>query len=311
MNRIRNWLGTLQARRAWRARGPASDLTIHVHLGAHKTASTYLQRVLHNSRELLLERDITVSIPRQLRAAGWTNAFRKTFWRDAQPTNDQLERLRSFAPESGLWILSEENLLGGPKELAWTRTLYPRLPRSLVGLRTTFPTARIELFLAVRSYDAFFRSCYSEMLRYSGYRPFEEFYEAERFARFSWVDVVGRLLRVAPARSIHTWRYEDLAEIEESLLRRMTTLQDVSGLMARRPGQPLRTCLSQAEVEALGQDASEAATAPAEKNPNDSSTSPAFDPWSAPERTTLQARYDADITRLVQQHPNLWIRPGT
>jgi hypothetical protein len=227
--------------------------TIRLYLGAHKTATTHVQGILIANRELLQERGVLLTAPRDLRK-DWLPRFF-----DAQQTLMQTGRipealarpLRALMPERGDWILTDENIIGIPVELARQPGIYPHAGRRIATLRALYPEVRMELHFSVRSYDSFYRSMYSEVVRNRGFMPFAKFFDPVRHARNSWVAFVEDIAREMPAEDIVLWRFEDFRGVQAQVLRGLSGQEDVDSLIAAYGTEVTRPSLSQKTVDIL------------------------------------------------------------
>jgi len=165
-----------------------------LHLGAHKTGTTYIQSNLSEQRERLAQSG-TIYIPQaELRSLVVQNlgAARFNQWRIRQG-------LRPFLDCDQL-ILSDENIIGGTLPVR-NGILYPFLDERLHRLLRALDTVNVDVVLAIRDYAGYFVSMYCEYLRYYPYISFETYTARLDFERISWVDVISRIARqVAPRR---------------------------------------------------------------------------------------------------------------
>jgi len=291
---------------------------LHAHLGAHKTASTYVQRRLDRGRTALENAGVHYWSPREARQ-GWTQRFRA----HARTTNParlrrQRRELRRDAPRCRLWLISEENLCGLPADLSRTPGLFPRAARNLRALQALYRPGTLRLFLAIRSYDEFFRSSYCECIRLYGHQPFAEFYNEAVFSRHSWRDLVAALADVVPEEHVTVWRYEDLRAVEDEVLQALTGGLGERDWFGPRDGKPARPSPSARAVEAMAEldPAVDRETRKAqvralmERYPAGPNHSP-LDPWNDAERRVLRTRYEDDCAAIRRDLPGVnWLSPG-
>jgi len=223
------------------------DITIKLYLGAHKTATTHLQGILLANREILSTSGIKLSAPQNVRKA-WLPAF---FRYCNKQEEGALDIVQSYAPDDGTWILTEENIAGVSNDFACMPGMYPDAGRRLQCIKDAFSNAEIELFFSIRSYDSFYRSAYSEVVRNRGYLPFSEFYDSERYHNNSWVEMVRMFVEVLPQEKITLWCFEDFRGLVPELLRRMTDLEDAEKLIANYKSETTRPSLSQKTIDIL------------------------------------------------------------
>jgi len=220
---------------------------IILYLGAHKTATTHLQGILHANRECLAEERIRLSMPSDVRKE-WLPAF--FHWcnhKDAE-SKQTMDRL---VPVEGTWLLTEENIAGVSNDFSRLPGMYPKIDKRLKFLRKAYPDVEMELFFSLRSYETFYRSAYSEVVRNRGYLPFDEFYDKERFRSNSWLEMVRRIVQVIPQERITLWRYEDFRTLVPEILRRMTGVENTEAMIAAYHAETTRPSLSQKTIDIL------------------------------------------------------------
>ena len=182
---------------------------LRLHLGAHKTATTHLQRVLTRRTAALARLGVDFVPPEALRpvlreARGWRH---RLLGRTGARLAAAIE-----ARATGLDVLaiSDENLLGDISDVLNPR-LYPRLARRLAVLAPLAEGREVHLFLAIRPLDRVWASAYAEALRHHRPRPGRlAALEAAAIADPpSWLDPIARLRDTFPRAAVTVWRYED------------------------------------------------------------------------------------------------------
>ena len=181
---------------------------LRVHLGAHKTATTHLQKALHKHRAALRAADIDFIRPVQLRAALAAGEGRLRLpWRERPGSG---RRSTASAPAPSTLAISEENLPGQIRDLFDDSSLpQPRdARRAARPPRRRYPPGALPLDPPVRPPLALGprRGAAPPRPRPRPHRPLR------RIARRrppSWTDVVARLQRACPRATIRVWRYED------------------------------------------------------------------------------------------------------
>jgi len=229
-------------------------MTIKLYIGAHKTATTHIQSLLEYNKETLVKSQIKLSTPTSLRKS-WLNDFLK-YCHKNEKTN--ITKLQNEAPTNGIWILSDENIVGTPYEfMISNKGMYPNIKKRLQALKKLFPIANIEIFFAIRSYEKFYRSTYLEVVRNRGYIPFEEYYQEEKFMKNSWIDVIKMFTETIPQENITLWCYEDIDTLMPHIINRMTEQENAKELIAKYPIKKTRESLSSKTIEVLASLSSE------------------------------------------------------
>lgn len=226
-------------------------IDIHLYLGAHKTATTHVQGVLLANRARLLEFGVSLSAPEDVRKE-WLPLFFKYCNNPGKRKDaDFVTKLTSIAPQQGLWILTEENIVGVSNDFTVKPGMYPMAAQRLRMLTELFHGANIKLFFSVRSYDSFYRSAYSEVVRNRGYIPFEVFYDQARFSGNSWFEMAKSIQEVLPQQNIVLWRFEDFRGLVPRLVSEMTGIEDVQPLLDAYKPETTRPSLSQKTMDLL------------------------------------------------------------
>jgi len=224
-----------------------SSLDLVLYLGAHKTATTHLQGILRENRAVLESQNIKLSSPSDVRKE-WLPVFFKFCNKNDQTA---LEQVRALAPQKGKWILTEENIAGVSNDFAVLPGMYPKVGERLACLSRVFTGADISLFFSLRSYDSFYRSAYSEVVRNRGYIPFFEFYDEERFRENSWLEMVRQFANVIPEEKIILWRFEDFRSLAPTLIEKLTGIEEVQPLIDSYEAERTRPSLSQKTMDIL------------------------------------------------------------
>lgn len=232
-------------------------MKISLHLGAHKTASTFIQDGF--------EKNLT-----ELRAAGVdfipTGTLRRTF---TQPLNAMMQRpaeerdaMRASAAAfltdalaasgCGRMILSDENLLGVPAHLVMAGRMYDPEPTKMATLAEVLAPHEVEIFIGTRQMAQFGRSVFCEAIRA---RSMPAFVPAEAFkanwmaSNPRWGDLINTLRQWFPTQRVTIW---DMADFKGNPLRVMNAIAGLSpGLDLDLTGASVRPSLSHDAVAKL------------------------------------------------------------
>ena len=208
--------------------------TIHFHVGAHKTATTYMQSRLRANQEQLRASgidfvDLWAKGPAQRQ---YRNTIRRLLEEDVLDTralsqlSAQLRDLvASQRPDpNNLAILSFENILGG-FDLTRSRTPYPHAAAAIRHVLEAFGDYRVRIFLAIRSLDRFLESGYVQRVSTRREtRTFKRYLNQVDVPALSWVPLVRAVQSVVTPEDLNLWKYEgffsDEPAIWNALLRR-------------------------------------------------------------------------------------------
>lgn len=287
-------------------------MKIHLHSGAHKTATTHLQGILMANQDTLMANNIKLSAPRDVRQE-WLPKFVKYCNNPANRTNpDLFKDIASMAPDSGLWILTEENIVGAPNDFVTKPGIYPAAGTRVACIAEIFKGADITFFFSLRSYDTLYRSAYSEVVRNRGFLPFSEYYDEERFKDNSWLDMVRSIADVLPQEKIILWKFEDFRSLVPELIQSMTGLDEVAEMIAAYKTEVTRPSLSQKTMEilellhpVLGRKETLALVERINRAYPIESGYAAYQPFSAEQQSRFRAQYQADIKKIKEKYPGI------
>jgi hypothetical protein len=281
-----------------------------LHLGAHKTATTHIQRAcaaLDLDAGLLANDEATpLRIPdMRLRAlpARLSPALRR---------REVLGRLSAMGRLRGHMILSNEDWIGHG-EAGLEPGLYPRAGarvRSLV--RGLARDGELEVFLSVRSPDTFLPSVYAQVLRFHPYpTDFAPIRERALARPPDWAGLVGRILRAAGDVPVRVWPYEAYRSNALSVLRAITGLP-IDAVPEIEDPPETRTPSAEAvrRAEALSHVTAYAERIPAVARLYAETPGPKFMPFSEDESAALRDAYAAQLQVIRDRHPQAWLELG-
>ncbi|MBI1415888.1 MAG: hypothetical protein GC146_01575 [Limimaricola sp.] len=204
-----------------------SDLIqTHLHLGAHKTATTHLQKLMHANRAALVEAGVRYYGPEFLRRPRRSIGTSFGINPDAVHRNGRspLEQLDFLAKGDRLVVLSDENFAGPLHDGAGNVMvpLYEGAAARVAALAAALAPNPLHLFLAIRQPTTFLTSAYSQSLFGGVAIGAGGFRDLNPPDRLDWADLVARLAAVPGLAGLTVWRYEDyragLPSILEALL---------------------------------------------------------------------------------------------
>jgi hypothetical protein len=159
------------------------------HLGAHKTASSLLQKFMRDNPDVL-RRHRLVYLPRgeMNECVGWGKRL-------LNRPEDLESRIgeRLSGPRSRTLVTSHENTLGPPFKTGATH-LYPRGPEIAARLATALRHWPSRVVLYIRPQDEFVESYYLQRIHQGHTLSFAEWLEELDLDRLSWRPVVDALV---------------------------------------------------------------------------------------------------------------------
>ena len=277
--------------------------SISLHLGAHKTATTYIQQALEQSLDKLRASGVgyiplAEMRPTITRSVGLTGFSRLPAARRA------LDRYRDCTT----LILSDENILGQPVP-ARSGLYYPRRRFRLWRLLRRLPSANVRIFFAIRAYDSFVSAMYSEIIRHRPFVAPDLYLKQVDVDAFAWRNVIASFVGLVGAERVTVWRHEDFAAVQDRLFDLLTAGH---GECVEAPDQAVRPSLSTEAVARLValqsrltpveiRDQVEAVARQFPKGP-DNPTFSAYDPDRA---ARLRERYAREASQLADDFPGI------
>ena len=274
-------------------------MKIKLHLGAHKTATTHIQLILENNRDILLDNKIRLLTPKDLRP----NFI--TILKNISNSN--------LLKDVDILIISEENIAGVPYDLKISSGIYSNVKEKLNIIKYIFPNDDIEIFFSIRSYDEFYRSSYLEVVRNRGYIPFKDFYNQDRFINNSWLSVIKSFIEVVSEENITIWCYEDFKELTPLIISQLTdNISQVDKILLSYKDIRTRPSLSSRTINILNsfyssnnkEEGNKIIEYLNNKYPI-SSNNPPYIPFNNKNRIRLQERYIGDINFIDKKYYNV------
>ncbi|MEO0372083.1 MAG: glycosyltransferase family 2 protein [Pseudomonadota bacterium] len=295
-----------------------------LHGGFHKTATTYLQRLLEDNEEWLGKQSVYVvphlklrkhiTFPSQLDAYKALKIKRRTKF-----TEEELQGFQDaffsepLVARPARMILSDENLPGLPAHCVTTGKLYEHRRAFFKTFAKRMPLPIADAFFAVRNYADFFASSYVEYLRAAttttrGHMDTPEVMRRKLFASLpNWIKVFDDFQAVFPDTRIHVWRFEDFRALTPRILETFCGEGiDVSKLKPPKERNARPSASARAVDELVLMSELEGAAAMAEHAKTVQDMYPQgddyerYDPWTAQERAHLTALYERDWQALCE-----------
>jgi len=220
-------------------------MQIVLHLGVHKTASTYLQAVLEASRDGLRAEGIGYVTLKEMRS-GITARVRRPGLLGMRLAMTA-RRLLEGHKDCRRLILSDENISGGSRELI-DGLFYSAAGKRAESLAKALGSDDVRIMVATRSYDSFVASCYCEHLQHFPFLTPSEYLAAFDIACLDWSILIADLCRRFGQEHVTVWRFEDFNDVEDEVLSAMAGDVAIDWV---KPSRPLRQSLPQKAVDAL------------------------------------------------------------
>jgi hypothetical protein len=274
---------------------------ILLHIGAHKTATSYMQKKLALNADLLARRGFHYD-PLETFRKGFTLLLNEETRRE----NDYVKLLNGKAKSMSL-LISEENIMGVPGDLPREHKYYIRARERLARTAELFHTATPEIFLSLREYAGFAVSMYSEYIRHQKYLPFAEYRAIFEASNFNWLSVIDDIYAAVPGAKLTLWDFSDFRAIEKQVFQAMLGFDPD---IFENPIGPVRESFSDVAIRAievlsgaLKHDEVKKLVNPIARNLPKGDQYPAFDPIDGEAKASLKAQYKADLASIAAKYP--------
>lgn len=200
------------------ARKVRSLLEVILHMGAHRTGTTTLQRSLQQNHHNLMKNGLTFWGPRITRGGLLSGLLRGD---DAEPSETRrliarntgvikIEMDRLAAKGQKALIVSEENILGGIRGNLRSSMLYPGLEARLARFADAFGPVCGRIGLVIRPYEDFWASSLAHAIP-QGHRMLSED-DLDRLVTQPrrWRQVITDIATAFPRAEIAVWEFAAL-----------------------------------------------------------------------------------------------------
>ncbi len=211
-----------------------TETRIVLHIGAHKTATTHLQRSILAARAPLAELGVQVYGPPQLR--GDHPTLLRLF--DLPGSNDGLgdpEAVFADMLRGGRrLVLSEENVIGSllNRYGKMPEPIYPDASLRIADLASKVAPQGIDVCLGIRQPTHFLSSAYGQHLMSGGTLPLKDFLWKNPPRIVDWAHLVTRVRETVGVRSLTVWKFEDYPAVFDQITE---TMLGIDGAALVRP----------------------------------------------------------------------------
>jgi hypothetical protein len=214
-----------------------------LHIGAHKTATTYMQKKLALNVEALDARGIHYD-PLEIFRKNFTNSLQDPAKGNAEYREALKEKIRTQDV-----ILSEENIPGVPGDLVRGGNYYLNAHERVKLVCRLLDLEKPEIFMALREYSGFIVSMYCEYIRHQKFLPFADYFEIYRKSGFRWPQTIAEISAAVPQSEIKLWDFTKFRTQEPRIFDALLG-QDASFLHA--PEGPVRESFSETAIQVIG-----------------------------------------------------------
>jgi hypothetical protein len=282
-------------------------MEIALHIGAHKTASTYIQNTLELNMQLLSRNNINYIPLKEMRRSITSKI------KFGKINTMMFSKLLKANTDSIRLILSDENLIGAPGDLIKQGTIYEKSRSRLSNLCNALGDEDFFVYLSVRNYETFIPSLYLELLRHHSFFSFTEFTRKFNIFDISWYKIVRSLCIKFRQENITLWDFAEFRNIEDEVFSSLIGSQ----LPIVKLTDPVRPSLSGKAVAALGalhavlsDDEIRPFVRPISQAFPKGAKYPAFMPFPEDTAMKLRAHFAADMARIRADFPQInWLGP--
>jgi hypothetical protein len=181
---------------------------VHLHLGVHRTATTFIQHCLRENAELLLRKNVKILTPKELRP-NFTTRVEALATKGGQ--KDVLSYLQNYMNELDnkkykRVVFSEENLIGHCGEPLQYGGVYETAERRIGVLKDLFANRLVKLFICLRDYASYLPSAYIEETKHKNI-TFDDYISNIELDEFRWKKYIDFLVKAFPKSEVIAWDY--------------------------------------------------------------------------------------------------------
>lgn len=290
----------------------AQPVSVSLHVGVHKTASTHIQKTLMQNRAVLAETKLRFVGPEFLREPG--QSLTALFGLGEKPPlggRDPQAQLRWLAGKRGRGVvISEENALGAM--LDGEGPAYPMADLKIEKLAKALAPSPLRLYVALRDPAGWMASVYRHKLFNGALPTFQDFSRGHDPAQMRWSNLIERLRRVSGIEALYVWRHEDYPAVAAPVFRRMLGWK--LGPRIERIEREVNVGLSHKAVEQLlawgPMDDPRSAARQARALYPVTNAASRFDPWPEAVKAASAAAYAEDMARIEAAEGVTVLRPS-
>lgn len=192
-------------------------MDVILHIGAHRTASTFLQTHMATHRNVLADAGVVYWGPKITRGGLFRGAIGGVepamTWQQRR-FNGRCAMRAAALRQSGAakLIISDENMLGSLRATLEDTKLYPDAGRRISAHAGGFADHRLTIGLCIRSYAEWWTSSLAFRLPRGGAFPHTHLREHLVTQPRRWRRIVEELARVLPDATLMVWTYEALGD---------------------------------------------------------------------------------------------------
>ena len=220
--------------------------TIKLYLGAHKTASTYIQNLLFVNRVFLEEKGFSIFIPKTLRKLYLPQFFE--YCKEGKVSKNLYDILLNSKENI---IISDENLIGIPEDFIRVKGMYPYAVKRLKCFKKLYKDFDIKFYFSIRNYFEFYNSIYSEIIRNSEFLTIKEFKERLWWKDNSWVKLIEEISQIIGKENIFIWDFSLVKKDLFTILKLLVNINEKEFNLLKKDIKEKRLGLSLKSIEIM------------------------------------------------------------
>lgn len=278
-----------------------------LHIGAHKTATTHLQRSLLSQQQALIDAGIRYYGPANLRRTGkglgdifGLNVYTKP----PEPTRNRADQADFMFKDGHRLILSDENFIGAlhDKQGNIIAPLYPNTAERIAALASAVGAGPMDVCIGLRNPASFLKSAYSQALMGGLPITFSDYLSKNPLDQIYWPGLVARVRSAAGVGRVTVWAFEDYKWRFHDICSAL--MGDLVNMRIVPIPDHVHRGLSEAAVARVlsrsGADDPRDVAAKARDTYPVSDEYPAFDPFASSDKAASEAEYAAQLAAIDQ-----------
>jgi hypothetical protein len=274
-----------------------------LHIGAHKTATSYMQKKFALNVDLLNRRNIHYD-PLDVFRKEFTHLLNENVTRESE----WIRELRGTGRAMNI-LVSEENVMGVPGDIVREGDYYIRARQRLTRACQLLGNDQPEIYLSLRDYAGFTVSMYSEYIRHREFIGFDDYLKIYTASGFSWVRVIEDIFAAVPGAKLTLWDFSGFRKLEKEVFQAMLGFDPD---ILQNPVGPVRESFSEVAVRAFGALSTSLSHAemkklinPIARNLPKGPDYPAFDPHTPEAKEKMKAQFKADLATIAAKFPQV------
>ena len=184
-----------------------------IHIGAHKTATTHLQRSFAMQQEALIGAGVRYYGPETLRRPKQSlgDVFGLEGFKKTHPTRSPEVQTDFMFKDGHRLVLSDENFIGvlHNKQGNMLSPLYPKAETRVQALSEALNVGPIDVMIGIRNPATFLVSAYGQALLGGQIISFEDYIAKNTLQQVYWPGLVARMRRIPSVGRIVVWQFEE------------------------------------------------------------------------------------------------------